>query len=127
DGKPLLIVYRAQHLPDAAGAAQVWREYCRETGIGEIHLCAALTHGNEDYRRFGFDTGVEFPPHNIKQFNINADLRFHDAFAGTALQFATVARTFLERRYDDARVFKTVFPSWDNTARTGQRAVLMLN
>jgi lipopolysaccharide biosynthesis protein len=127
DDKPLLLVYRAQHLPDAARSAAIWRSYCREAGIGEIHLCAALTHGNENYTGFGFDSGVEFPPHNIKLFNINTALRFDDVFTGTALEFEDVARAFLGRSYAGAKVFKTVFPSWDNTARTGSRAVLMLN
>ena len=127
DGKPLLLVYRPQHLPDAARSARIWRDYCRGSGIGEIHLCAALTHGNEDYRGFAFDSGVEFPPHNIKHFNINPQIRFNDVYQGTALQFEDVANSFLGRKYAGDHVFKTVFPSWDNTARTGSRAVLTIN
>jgi lipopolysaccharide biosynthesis protein len=126
DGKPLLVVYRAQHLPDAKRSAGIWRDYCRAVGIGEIHLSAALTHGNDDYAQFGFDSGVEFPPHNIKLQNINTELAFLDVFKGSAMQFADVARTFLKRAHP-GRVFKTVFPSWDNAARTANRAVLMLN
>jgi lipopolysaccharide biosynthesis protein len=126
DGKPLLVVYRAQHLPDAKRSAGIWRDYCRSVGIGEIHLSAALTHGNDDYAQFGFDSGVEFPPHNIKLQNINTELAFLDVFKGSAMQFADVARTFLKRTHP-GRVFKTVFPSWDNAARTANRAVLMLN
>jgi lipopolysaccharide biosynthesis protein len=127
DGKPLLVVYRAPHLPDPRHSTTVWRDYCRLVGIGEIHLSAALTHGNEDYAQFGFDSGVEFPPHNIRQPNVNGDVDFFEAFKGSALQFAAVARAYLERSYQGGRVFKTVFPSWDNAARTGSRAVLMLN
>jgi lipopolysaccharide biosynthesis protein len=127
DGNPLLIVYCPQHLPDAARSAEIWRQYCRESGIGEIHLCAALTHGNLNYQGFGYDSGVEFPPHNIQLNNINVDVPFQDIFKGSAFQFAQVARNFLARDYQGQRVFKTVFPSWDNTARTGNRAVLMLN
>ena len=66
DGKPYLIVYRPQHIPDAPHTVRIWREYCRSIGLGEIHLCAALTHGNEDYAKFDFDSGVEFPPHNLR-------------------------------------------------------------
>lgn len=127
DGRPLLIVYRPQHLPDAQKSARVWREYCRSSGLGEIHLCAALTHGNEDYTQFGFDSGVEFPPHNIKQQGVNDQLRFFAAFKGNVLQFASVAASFLARSYPGKRVFRSVFPCWDNTARTGDRAVVILN
>ncbi|MDY6982414.1 MAG: glycoside hydrolase family 99-like domain-containing protein [Pseudomonadota bacterium] len=127
DGKPFLIVYRPQHLPDAAKSAAIWREYCREVGIGEIHLCSALTHGNEDYRQFGFDSGVEFPPHNLRYDAITRGLNYFQEFKGYVFQFETVAKSFLERTYGDGRVFKTVFPSWDNTARTNNRALVVLN
>lgn len=127
DGKPLLIVYSPQRMPDAAGSAAVWRQHCRDAGIGELHICAALTHGNDDYGAFGFDSGVEFPPHNIRQPNINTALRFHQDFKGSAFQYADIARAYIKRTYPGKRVFKAVFPSWDNTARTGERAVLMLN
>lgn len=128
DGKFFLIVYRPQHLPDARKSAEVWRDYCRSIGLGEIHICAALTHGNEDYTQYGFDSGVEFPPHNLRSAtNINQEIRFHDAFKGNVMQYAATAQSYLDRTYGDSHVFKTVFPSWDNTARTKERALVVLN
>ena len=86
DGKPFLIVYRPQHLPSAKKTAAVWREHCRTAGIGEIHICAALTHGNSDYAQFGFDSGVEFPPHNLQCRNNQAGrLAFHEPSTGYAV------------------------------------------
>ncbi|MGD9788328.1 MAG: glycoside hydrolase family 99-like domain-containing protein [Sulfuricellaceae bacterium] len=126
DGRPLLIVYRPQHLPDARRTAEVWREYCHMAGIGEIHLCAALTHGNLDYAQFGFDSGVEFPPHNIQCPNQAGRLAFYEPFSGYAVEYADVATAYLERRYPNPNVFRSVFPSWDNTARTSNRAVIVL-
>jgi lipopolysaccharide biosynthesis protein len=127
DGKPYLIVYRPQRLPDARKSAEVWREYCRSTGLGEIHISAALTHGNEDYTKFGFDSGVEFPPHNLPLSNINQDIMFHNVFKGNVIQYATIAQSYLDRTYDEPHVFKTVFPCWDNTARTKDRALVVIN
>ena len=128
DGRPILIVYRLQHMPDAPAAIAIWRAYCREAGIGEIHVCAALTHGNNSYQQFGCDSGVEFPPHNMRCESVAAQMRFNEPFFGYAVQYADIARSFLRRQYaQGSRIFKTVFPSWDNTARTGRRAVLVLN
>jgi lipopolysaccharide biosynthesis protein len=96
--------------------------------LGEIHLGAALTHGSEEYLGFGFDSGVEFPPHNLLRLgNINREHGFYEAFLGNVMQYATVAQSYLERTYDAPRVFKTVFPSWDNTARVKERALIVLN
>src|SRR5690606_23587226 len=50
-----------------------------------------------------------------------------DAFKGSVMQYAAIARSHLERHYPRGRVFRTVFPSWDNTARTGERAVMAIN
>lgn len=127
DNKPFLIVYRPQHLPNANKTVDVWREYCRSVGIGEIHLCAALTHGNDDYVQFGFDSGVEFPPHNLHCNNVANRILFYRPFRGRVVDYQEVAKAYLNRQYKNKNVFKTVFPAWDNTPRTGNRAVMVLD
>ncbi len=127
DGAPILIVYRAQHLPNPRKTASIWREYCRASGIGEIHLCAALTHGNWDYEQFGFNSGVEFPPHNVNVSSMNERLTFFQPFQGYTMLFHEIAESYLRRTYRAANVFRCVFPSWDNAARTGNRALIVLN
>ncbi len=127
DGAPFLIVYRPQHLPNPCRTVQVWREYCEQVGIGKIHVCAALTHGNEMYGQFGFDSGVEFPPHNLNCRNVNDRIEFHDQFYGNAMEYQDIAQAYLTRQYRESNVFKTVFPSWDNTARSRERALVVLN
>ncbi|SFO39584.1 glycosyltransferase WbsX family protein [Nitrosospira briensis] len=127
DGKPYFIVYRPQHLPNARESVAIWREYCRSIGLGEIHVCAALTHGNEDYAQFGFDSGVEFPPHNPRSAHINDQVKFFNPFHGNLMQYDEIAQSYLDRTYDASYVFKAVFPSWDNTARTKERALVVLN
>lgn len=127
DGAPFLIVYRPQHLPDARKTAAIWRDYCRSAGVGEIHICAALTHGNEDYAQFGFDSGVEFPPHNIRSRNVAGQIEFHEPFRGYVGKYQEIAQAYMERKYPQDNVFKGVFPSWDNTPRTGNRGVIILD
>ena len=127
EGAPFLIVYRPQHLPNPRRTVQVWREYCEKIGIGKIHICAALTHGNEEYGQFGFDSGVEFPPHNLHCRNVNDHIEFHEQFYGNAMEYQDIAQSYLARQYHKQNVFKTVFPSWDNTARAHERALVVLN
>jgi len=127
DGAPFLIVYRPQHLPDARKTAEIWRNYCNSIGIERIHLCAALTHGNDDYAQFGFDSGVEFPPHNLKCDSVTEQVEFHEPFRGNVMEFHTIAQSYLDRDYASSNVFRSVFPCWDNTARTGNRALVVLN
>jgi lipopolysaccharide biosynthesis protein len=130
DGAPLLIVYAPQHLPDARRMTEAWRKHCRDLGVGEIHLCAALTHGNKS-KPAGFDTVIDFPPHNISSSPRNASMRFNEkyrlSFCGNVLEYREIARHFLDQSHTDQGHFRTVFPSWDNTARTGERANVVIN
>jgi len=127
DGAPFFIVYRPQHLPDPKKTVNIWRNYCRNAGFDSIHICAALTHGNEDYAQFGFDSGVEFPPHNLTVDTVTDRLEFHNAFRGNVVEFHSVAQSYLHRTYANHNIFKSVFPCWDNTARTNNRALIVLN
>jgi lipopolysaccharide biosynthesis protein len=126
EGRPLLIVYRPQHLPDARKTVAIWRDFCRSAGIGEIHVSAALTHGNEDYEQFAFDSGVEFPPHNLKCPNVAERISFFEPFRGYVVEYEAIATAYLGRKYTHPNVFRGVFPSWDNTPRTGNRGVIVL-
>jgi lipopolysaccharide biosynthesis protein len=127
NGAPFLVVYRPQHLPDAKKSIAVWREYCRSVGIEAIHVAAALTHGNEDYAKFGCDSGVEFPPHNHMAAPVNEQIQFSSPFSGNLMEYHAIAQSFIDRKYPQPNVFRTVFPSWDNTARAGARALVVLN
>jgi lipopolysaccharide biosynthesis protein len=128
DGAPFIIVYRPQQLPDAKKTATIWRDYARSVGIEQLHLCAALTHGNKDYQQFGFDSGVEFPPHNLHGVSIaNNDFSFKEKFVGNVIAYESIAQCYLKERDAHHRIFKTVFPSWDNTARRKERALVIPN
>lgn len=130
DGAPFLIVYRPQHLPDSKRSVEVWREYCASIGIPKIHVACAFTHGNWDYKSYGFDSGVEFPPHNIGAVAPDHApmLSFEQPFAGYCPDFSDVAEAYLAQEYSqDYSGFRTVFPSWDNTARRKENAMIVLN
>ena len=123
---PLLMVYKPQDMPDAKKTVERWRAYCRDNGIGEVHLCAALTNGNLSYEQFGFDSGVEHPPHNWDVPIQNEKVKTYHPFTGYILRYEDVAKNFLQRAYNGGSVFKTVVPSWDNTARANDRALVMV-
>ena len=132
NGAPVLVVYRPQHMPDAKATAEVWRNHCRENGIGEIHIIGALTHNNDDFEQFGYDSGLEFPPHNASSAvhgylrDFSSELKAFSPLEGTIWDYGEIAKSYLKRDYKERRVFRGVSPSWDNTARVGTRAHLML-
>lgn len=118
DGQPMLLVYRPGLLPDAAATAQRWRNWCRENGIGEIHLVYVQGFERPDPDDIGFDAAVEFPPnlHNpssvaARQHLINPD------YAGDILDWRELARNAQSRPSSNYSRYAGVNPSWDNEAR----------
>jgi len=127
EGAPLLIVYRPQHLPDARRSAQIWRDYCRSVGIPKIQVYCAFTHDNWRYEQFGFDGGVEFPPHNMAQQDLRGYLDCFDGYEGYVFDCTEVAEMYLARDYSAYNAFRTVFTSWDNSSRRGRLSSIGLN
>lgn len=118
NGKPLLVVYRANILPEAAQTIERWREEARRAGLGELYLVAAQTFGIEDPRQYGFDAAVEFPPHNIIADNLADQVnKLNKDFAGLVFDYTATANGMIYKTAPDYRVIKTVMPGWDNTPR----------
>jgi len=78
DGAPFLIVYQPQHLPGCEADGANLERLLLRAGISKIHLCCALTHGNWDYKQFGFDSGVHFPPNNDVADNLSREMKVEE-------------------------------------------------
>ena len=126
-GAPLLLVYRVDGLPDAPRAAETWREVARrELGV-DLHLAAVQSFGIGDPRPYGFDAAVEFPPHPFRFPPTRTKVRGLDAeFAGSVVDYEAVARESLARPLPEYPWYRGVMPSWDNTARRGRNAFVVV-
>jgi glycosyltransferase involved in cell wall biosynthesis len=120
DGRPLLVVYRPDILPEARTSIMRWREHARKVGLGELYLVAAQTFGFEDPRPLGFDAAVQFPPHGVvlDDHTHTVELTNH-RFTGRIYDYSDVVRAKSASAEGDYPLFKTVMPDWDNTARRG--------
>lgn len=128
DGKPLLLVYRPNLFPDMKATSNRWREWCRNNGIGEIYLIYPQSFECVDPAKYDFDAAVEFPPNNSNPPSITS------AVEPTVTDFQTVVydwRALVERSdtYTDPgyKLFRSVTPSWDNTARKKNKGTVFHN
>jgi lipopolysaccharide biosynthesis protein len=120
DGKPLIVVYRPDILPDAAATAKRWRERARKAGLGELFLICTNAFGFSDYQSAGFDGLVEFPPHALAVGEITDEIqRLNPQFAGRVYDYQAVVRERVDNlaSREDPRRYPGVMPSWDNEAR----------
>ena len=128
DGKPLVVIYRVDILPDPEGMIKRWRSECISNGIGEILVAAALTFDTKDVSGYGFDLVIEFPPHNISNLQ-KANNRVDGLvkkFSGNIYTYSSYVSSVFEdvHNANDVPIVRTVMPSWDNTARRGARATV---
>jgi lipopolysaccharide biosynthesis protein len=122
NGRPLLIVYRANVLPNALQTATLWREYCIGHDIGDPYLVAAQTFWFTDPREVGFDAAMEFPPHNTLMTNIRHTMKISNPnYKGHILDYREIIKKTTSVPDPDYKVFKTIFPGWDNEARKPER------
>ena len=137
EGKPVLIIYRPALFPDMKATIKRWREHRKKKNKEDIYIVMALTFGDIDPLKYGFDAGVEFPPHdamaneelaklphpviNIK--TLTSDTDSVDNFAGQIFDYNTIIDRYPVKE-NNYPIFKTAFPSWDNTARRGTNASL---
>jgi FkbM family methyltransferase len=127
--RPVLVVYRAHDLNDPAATARRWRDYCLENNFRDPYLIAAQTFGFcEDPRTIGFDAAVEFPPFGSDHLDISNEVKWINTdFNGHINSYPAVKRSMIEKDAPSFKLFKTVIPSWDNTARKGESASIYLN
>lgn len=142
-GRPLLLVYRTELLPDPARTADCWRQRAQATGLGELYLARVESfRAGIDPRNIGFDAAVEFAP----DWRALPDRLYGPDGAGpSALLRRSLVRTGLvapayrlhrvysyralaarmERKPAVAyRRFRCVTPGWDNSARRRKDAVI---
>lgn len=129
NGKPLLLVYRVSLLKNPSEVADIWRKECMKLGIGEIYLAAVQSFDIRDPRPYAFDAAVEFPPFSIPPIYVDhSSLKMTNPnFRGTIQDYRlTAALKMLEAPPDYVR-FRTVMPSWDNTARRQNNSLVFIN
>jgi len=128
DGKPLLLIYRPSLFPSAKETAKRWRVWCVQNGIGEIYLAYTQSFETVDPSKYGFDAAIEFPPNNSVPPNITETIKpINESFGGIVYDW----RIFVERsrnyKVPAYKLFRSVCPSWDNTARRKNKATIFLN
>lgn len=129
NGKPLVLIYRANILPDIEETVKLWREVWRENDVGEVYLCGCLSFDQQASQiiSWGLDAGVQFPPHGMGTKMIEpATLGCYD-FEGQIYEFNPVVENSLRSKFPSEKEFLSVITSWDNTARRGKKGYMFLN
>ena len=129
EGKPLLLIYRTERLPNAQRTVEIWREEALRLGVGELYLARVDCETEFDPRTIGMDASIEFAP----TWRSMPPRYFGDGLVGAVrrrLDYRTAHGRNSVYRYRDlahhlmnidaqsdyAR-FRCACPSWDNSPR----------
>jgi lipopolysaccharide biosynthesis protein/SAM-dependent methyltransferase len=124
DGRPVLVVYRPEQLPNSRATAERWRQWCRDNGIGEIHLCFIKSFGSSAPSALGMDAAIEFPPLLTGTQEITGNVGGLDpAFRGQVHNYLFTASRAAAYVRPNHLEYRGVMPSWDNTPRKLERSI----
>ncbi len=121
DNKPLFIVYRPQLFTKERFQKfmTIMENLSIENGFDGIFFCCTNCAGFNEREEWGFDTLIEFPPHELKKLK-NKQMISNCNNNYTCLIF-DIREYIQNKKYFDEKQnnnqIKGIFPSWDNTAR----------
>jgi GT2 family glycosyltransferase len=121
NGKPLLLIYRIDLFPNFARTAEIWRDFCREDGIGEIYITAAETFQRSvesiDPAEDGCDAATQFPPHGHFESQHPPGPLLNPNFRGRLYNYEECLKDYVSRPLPSYKRFPGVMPAWDNSPR----------
>ncbi len=132
DGKPLILIYRPDLIPEFDRTAAMWRDMAIAAGFAGLHILAANAFGNKNISASGLDGLYEFPPHNIQVPHIDEGLAWFDPnHKGHAYSYSD-AVNYAKTIYDAANgveehvIHPGVLVGWDTEARKPSRGEVMV-
>ncbi len=123
DGKPVILVYNPDEIPDFADCCKTWRATALKCGIGEIVIWCCL-HYQDTLSKLNamrcVDGTVEFPPHNVWCAYLDMHMKF-DARAGAVYNYEKLVDLNVKRLKKPPRdglpIYPTAMVGWDNSSR----------
>ena len=123
DGRPMMLVYRPQQLPDPERTFSIWREEAKKAGFPDLYLVYVESWGPPPGgpQAFGMDASTGFMPVTGDQvFAPVEGTRGHRLID----YWSSVEKQMKRRRPRDYRRFPSVMVSWDNTPRRKRGATI---
>jgi hypothetical protein len=131
-GRPLLLIYRIDLFPDINRTAEVWRDVCGKEGVGDPYLAMVKSFDFAKQRENlslpdGLDAAVDFPPHTMLTPIKPPGKLVNKDFYGSIYDYREAVMKCLEHEPSGHVLFRSVTPSWDNTARRQNDPIIVAN
>lgn len=151
NNKPILLIYRPDHITDIQDRLADWREYAKQEGLEDVYICFVRNYRNEnpeDLMKLGFDAQVEHQPSEMdlpkrsfmsliryttnKLSNklieaVGLENRVPLLYENRVFSYKKLANNVKNKPHPaNYRLYPCVTPTWDNSARK-RRADIIQN
>jgi GT2 family glycosyltransferase len=132
NGRPLLLIYRIDLFPDIKCTAAIWRDVCHQEGVGDPYLAMVNSFDFAKQRKSlllpdGLDASVDFPPHALLTPITPPGCLLNEKFNGVVYDYREAVMKCVGRNPSGHVLFRSVTPSWDNTARRQNDPSIFVN
>lgn len=136
-GKPLLVVYRTEDLPNPKRTASIWQNAAQDAGLNGLYLARVESISAIDPATIGFDAAIEFAPdwnnlgppllkRNSSKVLAKSNV-IPEAFeSNNVFRYQQVAQRMLAKSQPHYVRFPGITPSWDNSPRRASNAAIFL-
>lgn len=141
DGKPVFLIYRSELHPDIVAAVDIWRTETKKAGFPDLFLIRVENfEKNLNPKVHNCDAGLEFAPdffvfennepyinptiNRIMETAHKYGLYKKEYFENNVYSYKTLVERTLNKKEFDYKYFRSVCPSWDNSARREASATI---
>lgn len=132
DGHPVLILYKAGKIEKCEAMIQYWNRRMQELNMPALYYVETLSGAQRDKACRETDAALEFEPmYTIRnrmlwykyKREIIGRLQLWRIGIYIKLQYDKICQNIVDRETDN---YVGLFPGWDNTARKGKRAMIIV-
>lgn len=122
ENKPVLLIYNLKLFPQERilKFIQILQNLAQKEGFAGLFIIGVKSFAFEKQIEFGANAKAEFPPHNMKSksdFITQPPYANKNAKAGWIFDINEYVKKEKYLTKHDERLFRGIFPRWDNTAR----------
>jgi lipopolysaccharide biosynthesis protein len=131
---PVFVIYRHDLFPDIVKTSKIWRDIAvKEFGLKGLYLCTTESFNNQiNPAEINFDAAIEFSPHQVISNRIKKsqwekwleNLGISNEKTHSLRDFKLGVEQNMFRQLPSYKLYRSVTPAWDNTARKVKNGII---
>jgi len=144
NGKPVYLMYRSELHPNINEAVKIWRDEAKKAGFEDLYLIRVENFKHDfDPKYHDFDASMEFAPdfsiplqkyskkepvsHFLRKLLHKTAIKTSGLLANKVFDYEEIVDKMTKKAPKPYKYFRSVFPSWDNSARRAKDATVFVN